>query len=501
MNETGTNVAAERFGRGRTASPDGDALRTADTTITYREMHETALRWAAALPQGRPGAPTVVGVLAGKTAPAYLGLLAALYSGATVVPLNPDFPAARLRQMLTLARVSALVVDDIGRERLPGILDGGEPLPVLDPARPPAGPGLAAPRPVCPVDAAYVLFTSGSTGNPKGVPISHASIAHYFGLLDQRYDFTPADVFSQTFDLNFDCAMFDLFCAWGAGATVQTIPPHEYRDLPRFLAEKRVTVWFSTPSAIALVRRLGGLGPGSMPGLRWSFFAGEALNCHDVEDWLAAAEKSTVENLYGPTELTVTITGYRWTPSTPEIAVNGLVPIGAMHPGHEHLLLGDGDVADDVEGELCITGPQLTTGYLDPADDRGRFLDRDGARWYRTGDRVRLLPGGVLTYLGRLDNQVQVQGWRVELAEVDHALRSGTGVQDAVTVAVPVDGSTELVSFYTGEPVAASELARRLRDFLPHGMIPKAFVNVSEFPLNANRKVDRRALADIAARR
>jgi acyl-coenzyme A synthetase/AMP-(fatty) acid ligase len=266
--------------------------------------------------------------------------------------------------------------------------------------------------------------------------------------------------------------------------------------MPGFVAERRMTVWFSTPSAISLIRRMGGLAPGALPSLRWSFFAGEALRASDVEDWRAAASSSVVENLYGPTELTVTITGHRWDPATsPALCVNGLVPIGAVHPGHDHLLVTPDGEIDDTEGELCVTGPQLTTGYLDPADDTGRFLERDGRRWYRTGDRIRVRPGGELVYLGRLDSQVQVMGWRVELAEVEHAVRGCPSVEDAVAVPRTADAGTELVVFYTGQRTAPTELARQLRRVLPAGMLPRQYRHVDELPLNSNRKVDRGALA------
>jgi non-ribosomal peptide synthetase component F len=346
-----------------------------------------------------------------------------------------------------------------------------------------------------------MLFTSGSTGRPKGVPITHGSTHHYFQLLDKRYDFHPADGFSQTFDTNFDCAMFDMFCAWGAGASLHPVPAAAYRDLPAFFAERGLSVWFSTPSAIALTRRMGGLRPAAMPTLRWSLFAGEALRCDDADAWQRAADRSTVENLYGPTELTVTVTGHRWSPdSSPRLGSNGLVPIGRLHESHDLMLLDDdGRPHAGREGELCISGPQMASGYLDPADDRGRFLEHDGRTWYRTGDRVRRLTGGELLYLGRLDAQVQIQGWRVELAEIEHAVRACPGVEDAVAVTRPAHSSAELVVFYTGTPTPAAELARRLRDVLPHGMLPRLYHHLPEFPLNSNRKTDRARLAREAA--
>lgn len=179
--------------------------------------------------------------------------------------------------------------------------------------------------------------------------------------------------------------------------------------------------------------------------------------------------------------------------------MNGLVPIGSVHGGHDHILVApDGQVAE-AEGELCITGPQMTAGYLDPADDEGRFLPYDGRTWYRTGDRVRRLANGELLYLGRLDAQVQVQGWRVELAEVDHAISQCQGVDDAVTVTRETENGTELVVFYTGVPAAPAELARQVGKLLPRGMQPRHYRHVEEFPLNSNRKVDRGRLAGEAA--
>ncbi|WP_372504776.1 AMP-binding protein [Streptomyces lavenduligriseus] len=505
MDPTVDGTLSGRFARGLALAPDRPALHADGVDLTYRELHELALVRAGSLLAGLPGRPPAVGVLAGKGPTAYASLLAGLYSGVTVVPLQPAFPAARTRRMIEAAGVGALLADDDALPaltalhedgvRLPTLFaPGGQPMPALalDPDS-----ALKAPQPTRPGDIAYVLFTSGSTGRPKGVPVTHANTAHYFHLLDQRYDFGPHDVFSQTFDLNFDCAMFDLFCAWGAGAAVVPVPARAYARLPEFVAERGMTVWFSTPSAITLVRRTGGLAPGALGSLRWSFFAGEALGCKDAEDWTAAAPGAALENLYGPTELTITITAHRWTPGRQP---NDMVPIGAVHPGHDTLLLdpsgapGTGD-----EGELCIAGPQLTPGYLDPADDAGRFLEHDGRRYYRTGDRVRRADDGGWHYLGRKDAQVQVHGIRVELAEVDAAARTCPGVEDAVTVAVPVDGTVELAVFHTGEPVPPARFARHLRALLPAAVVPRAYHHLDTLPLNANRKTDRRKLASRAA--
>lgn len=281
-----------RFLRGLDLDPDRPAVRADGTDTTYRELHERALVLAGSLLAGLPEPRGAVGVLAGKGPSAYAALLAGLYSGVTVVPLQPGFPAARTRRMAEVAGVTALLADDDALPALTALHTEGVTLPTLFAPGGHPQPALAAdpdsalktPMPARPSDIAYVLFTSGSTGRPKGVPVTHANTAHYFGLLDERYDFGPEDVFSGTFDLNFDCAMFDLFCAWGAGATLVPIPPRAYARLPEFAAGHGLTVWFSTPSAITLVRRTGGLGPGVLASLRWSFFAGEALSRRDAED-------------------------------------------------------------------------------------------------------------------------------------------------------------------------------------------------------------------------
>lgn len=507
VNSLSANSLSARFLRGLAISPDRCAVGDADGVLSYRAVHRLALCWAGTLLARPPVRPRAVGVLA-SGARGYVGVLAALYAGAAVVPLEPDFPVARTARMIDAAGVSALIVDARGRDLVPGLLAERPDLIVLCvDGLAPGGAGvvpdpasaLDGPEPVGGSDTACVLFTSGSSGGPKGVPVSHAGAAHYFDVLDARYDFTRDDVFSQTFGLTFDCALFDLFCAWGAGASVVRVPATAYRDLPAFVADRRISVWFSTPGTIGVVRSTSGLSPGSLPSLRWSLFAGEALLCRDAADWARAAGNSRLENLYGPTELTVTITAYRWAGDrSAAAAVNGVVPIGAVHPGHRYLLLDHRGRPCADEGELCVSGPQAISGYVDAEDDRDRFLRLDDRSWYRTGDRVRRLVDGELAYLGRIDTQVQVRGWRVEPAEVEHALRGCEGVLDAAVVGVSTGRTAELVAFHTGLPRSPVVLARRLAAVLPRGMVPRHYRHLPELPRNANGKVDRGALARTA---
>lgn len=407
------------------------------------------------------------------------------------VPLNPEFPAERTLAMISAAELDALIVDADGARALAELGELG--LPVI---AEPTGTPLTAPLPAALADVAYILFTSGSTGRPKGVPVLHRNVDAYLRFVHDRYAFTAHDVFSQTFDLTFDLAMFDLFCGWGSGGTVVSVPSRSIGSLPAFLAEHQVTVWFSSPSVISLVRRLGQLRPASLPSLRWSLFCGEPLLAHDAADWLAAAPASEVENLYGPTELTISCSVHRWDPQrSPALCVTDIVSIGTVHPGMRYLLHDAEGSPGARSGELCMAGEQLFPGYLDQADDAGRFVTHGGQAWYRTGDLVRELPGGELAYLGRRDSQVKIRGIRVELSEVEWALRRVEGVADAVAVAV----AGQLVAFCLGRRRPLVELAEELAAFLPRALLPRRFVFLAEFPLNANRKTDRKALAAHAA--
>jgi len=509
----------EWFMCGLAAAPDGTALRIGDRSWTYAQMHEMALSWAGTLQAASPGRLGAVGVLASQTPECYIGVLAALYAGAVAVPLSPTFPAERTAAMAVAASVDAFVADGRGADLLGRTSLAGQ-RPVLVPDTNATGPAAASihnqpsralthPSAVRPGDVAYVLFTSGSTGRPKGVPVSHGNVDQFLRFNQQRYGFTPADVCSQTFAATFDLAMFDMFMAWGAGATLESTPVHAFVALAEFIERKKMTVWFSVPSAISVARRRGALRPGSLPSLRWSLFCGEALMRQDAEDWQRSADRSTLENLYGPTELTIACSSYRWQPEhSPSRCRNDVVPIGAIYPSLRYVLIDQDGQPDPAGGELCVTGPQMFSGYLDPSDDENRFLAYEGSRWYRTGDRVRLdgagpgetgAAGAVLQYLGRVDHQVKIRGYRVELAEIEHAARALPGILQVVAVPVRYQGIMELAIFYNGSHLTPADVTVALARSLPDYMVPRWAWRMDDLPLNANRKVDRPALADMAA--
>ncbi|MEU6426895.1 amino acid adenylation domain-containing protein [Microbispora sp. NPDC046973] len=507
----------EWFLDGLARDPGGPALRVHAVTLSYAEVDRRARAWAAALTEGGR-APRRVGLLANKSPEAYIGLLATLYAGAAAVPLGLEAPAERNAEIARTAGVDCLVVDAGGAAQAARVAEAAGVRVVLAadaavgvragvPVRVPGDDDADSFRPPSgrtPQDVAYVLFTSGSTGRPKGVPIAHRNVSAFLRASLPRYDVGPGDRFSQVYDLTFDLAMFDIFMAWGSGACVCALTRLQALDPARYVRSYGLTLWHATPSLVNAVRARGALAPGSLAGLRYAVFCGEPLPVETARAMRAAAPDAALDNIYGPTELTIACTAYRWPAGEPLDWEGETVPIGYPNDGMDFLMLGPDAEPDQRTGELCMTGPQMFRGYLDPANDAGRFHQADGRTWYRTGDRVRLDDKAGLVHLGRDDSQVKIQGYRVELAEVEHALREAAPGCDPLVFALDDETGTVLVAFVAGggaDTAALAELAARLADRLPPYMLPRHLWPLEEMPLNRNGKADRAALRERALRR
>jgi amino acid adenylation domain-containing protein len=356
----------------------------------------------------------------------------------------------------------------------------------------------------CSPDAiAYVLFTSGSTGTPKGVKVSHRNVRHYIDWATTRYRVTEADRLSQMFDMTFDVSVHDMFVAWEHGACLCCPSQKEMIKPGRFIKDARLSMWFSVPSTAVLMKRFGELKPDMYPNLRWSLFAGEALPMSVVESWSCAARNTVIENIYGPTELTIGCTAYRWhADRSLAECEQGTVPIGEPLDGLEAMIVDEHlhEVAPGVDGELMMTGPQLSLGYWQEEELTARaFVTPPGKDrvFYRTGDRVRRSQlGKPIMYLGRIDNQVKILGHRVELGEIEAVIRQETGVDGVVAIGWPRTerGADAIEVFLQADSIDVDTLRARLRASFPSYMVPREFRLLSCFPLNANGKYDRRAL-------
>jgi non-ribosomal peptide synthetase component F len=279
------------------------------------------------------------------------------------------------------------------------------------------------------------------------------------------------------------------------------VPARALAAPAHFIRNHRITWWFSVASVAMLLARQGVLRPGVFSSLKVSLLCGEPLPVRSAAAWAAAAPSSTLHNVYGPTETTMELAFHRFDPT--EAARRGVVAIGVPFADHAHVLLDDAgaEVVGEGQGELYVSGPQLAVGYWkDPDRTAQAFvtLPARAGRWYRTGDLVERDACGVYHFVSRVDFQVKLRGHRIELGEVEAALREAVRSDLAVVIPHPFDGANAqgLVAFAVGEPRGDGELRAALAARVPASMIPDRFVWLDTLPLNANRKVDRGALAD-----
>jgi amino acid adenylation domain-containing protein len=506
------------------------ALDFGDHAVTYGELGEIALRIAGTIEGGGADATDSpwIGMLVNKSIQGYAAILGILLSGRGYVPLSCSTPISRLAEMITRSGTRVLIVDDDGARLLPALLKRiDRKLTVCvaagnaDNARIEALeseftshtflPVSEVPKNIDSVERmvkrdtpAYLLFTSGSTGRPKGVMVSHGNVQHFLHAVANQYSLSSADRFSQNFDFTFDLSVFDIFVTLEVGGCI-CVPSEGDKVLPRrYISRSRLTVWFSVPSAVTKMQDTRQLSPGAFSGLRYSLFCGEALIVKVARLWHEAAPNAALINLYGPTEATVYCTAHTWDARTRALGDEQIVPIGSALPGLYTRILGERmrRVADAEVGELWIGGPQVALGYLDsPSENAYRFLldDQTGERLYRTGDRVfSRSDADCLHFVGRVDHQLKINGYRVELGEVEQALRACSASANVVAAPWPPEGPYEklIAVFDAGVKDALDDarLLRELKDRLPAYMLPAEIVYLHPLPLNGNGKIDRLAV-------
>lgn len=504
------------FNQSLKLNPDRDALFVNETSYSYRELDQQVGKISRVL---NTTSSIRVGIFAARSLSSYAGIMASLKSGMAYVPLNPKFPSSRNSQIQSIAELNTFVVDEksvssiqelmkqkagrctiifpeMNHNSIPENLHKGHNVYAKEQLTDYSGT-------VVELDSssiAYILFTSGSTGVPKGVPVSHGNVTSYVEYQRDRYNFNPNDRFSQTFDLTFDPSVHDLFMCWDTGASLYCIPESELMAPAKFITNHKLTIWYSVPSIAQFMHRFKMLKPGRFPNIRYALFSGEALPKNIAVAWQAAAPNADLENLYGPTEATINITHYRLPKDVKDIdSVNGIVSIGKAFETQNYCLIDDKYEVIDSEGELCVSGSLVTEGYLNnPEKTAEQYIRIEGLEgvWYRTGDLVREQKG-LLYYLTRIDFQVKVRGYRVELDEVSLAVSQVTGASVVCSLPWPVkDGVADSIyTFVNSEHEHQKELIlEHLADKLPNYMIPKELIFVDDIPLNANGKIDRKEL-------
>ena len=507
-------------------TPEAIAVRRGEDSLGYGELEHRSNRLARALlAEGvMPGNP--IGLHMKKTPDAIVALFGILKAGACVVPVMPGTPPLRFRDIAEQCDMRWVIGDEEACRRLGGeVLDSGsiECVVVAD------GPGQALeglavrrvglaeaeaaqssePPVVATIDSdlAYVLFTSGSTGSPKGVMLSHRAVLTFVNWATHEFGIRGEDRLSNHAPLNFDLSTFDIYGAIGAGASV-TLIPEGIAMFPTRLAElierAGITVWYSVPSVLALLVTRARLDRFDLSALRVVLFAGEVFPVKYLRELMLAVPRPRYANLYGPTETNVCT--FHEVQRPPDLGAPP-IPIGRPCPNTRTVVLDErGDPVSAVGGEglLYVGGSCLMDGYYGrPAETRAAFalnpLTREREeRLYCTGDWVSIDAGGDYLFLGRRDHMVKVGGYRIELGEIETALYAHAGVREAAAVAMPDEllGNRIVAVVVPADPgLDEQDLRRHCSAVLPRYMIPQEIRFRDALPRTSTDKIDRPRLA------
>jgi amino acid adenylation domain-containing protein len=494
-------------------SPDQIAVVDATSTLTYRQLDTRSARIAAGLRSLGVGPGDRVAIAAEKSVTSVAALYGIMRTGAAYVPIDPLAPPMRAGGIIRDAECRALCVDSAAAGSLVG-KDGGDLPPILGVEDGVAGAALTSsdldaldPDPRidgCESDLAYILYTSGSTGVPKGVMLTHRNALSFVEWTVDRFGVRADDRLSSHAPFHFDLSVFDIYGAALAGATLDLLTSAERSfgaEMTQAVATRGITVWYSVPSALVLM--CDAAAPEDVQSLRVVLFAGEVFPMKHLRRLRGLVPNAMLGNLYGPTETNVCT--YHVVPDELPGDDDRPLPIGKACENQEVFALDENlkPVAHGDVGELWVRGPTVMKGYWGDPERTARVLQQNPLHerfpdpTYRTGDLVRRTPDDVFEFLGRRDHQIKVRGYRIELGEIESALVSHPAVREAAVVAVPDErAGARLIGFVVSiKDVDELELKRHCRDRLPRYMIPTSLVIGSELPHTSTGKIDRQALA------
>jgi amino acid adenylation domain-containing protein len=489
-----TATFATLFAARALQAPQAVALSFEGVAVGYGELDARANRLAHELRALGVGPGVPVGLCLERGPELAVALVAIQKAGGAYVPLDPGFPAERLAYMLADSAAPVVVTSGDAAADVT-VPDGVKVLDLgADAARIAAQPATAPASVAAPEDPAYIIYTSGSTGRPKGVAISHGALVNFLRSMQREPGLAADDVVAAVTTISFDIAGLELYLPWLVGARVELVSREHAADgalLAQRLAESGATVLQATPATWRLLLEAGWQGDARLRAL----CGGEALS-RELADALLPKVRE-LWNLYGPTETTIWSTAERVQPGRGAIGIGRPIDntrVYVVDAGGEPVPVG-------VPGEIWIGGAGVALGYHRRDDlTAERFVQRFGARVYRTGDLGRWRADGRLEHLGRIDHQVKIRGFRIELGEIEAVLASHAAVKQCVVLARDAaPGDARLVAYvvyHPGEELTVTDVRRFLRRQVPDYMVPSVIVALDAIPLTPNGKIDRAAFPD-----
>ena len=486
------------------STPEAIAVESESERLSYGDLDRLSNRLAHRLRARGVGPEVMVAVCCDRSIAMVVGFLGALKAGGAFVPIDPTYPEARIRLILEEAKPPVLVTRPHLADRLSGwgdVVELDDSMEVLSGA-PETPPEVAD----APDRIAYVIFTSGSTGRPKGILLEHGGLSNVVDHSNRLFEIGPSSRVLQFAAIGFDVCVWEVFMALTAGATLTLSTQRSLfalMRLPEMLRDRRITVALLPPSLLAVIPAK------DLPHLRTVVAVGERCTHENVARW---SPGRSFFNGYGPAEGTITVSVYRADAAdTGEKARPLGPPIGRPLPNVRLYVLDERlePVPVGETGELCVGGVAVARGYLDrPELTAERFVADPfspvkGGRLYRTGDMARFLPDGNLEFVGRMDDQIKIRGFRVELGEIEAVLRTLDEVVSAAVVAAGEEARKRLVAFFqtdpdVGEGDLSESLRRELEGLLPDYMVPSTLCRLETLPRSPNGKIDRKALVRCA---
>lgn len=474
--------------------PERNAVFVAEQYYSYQRLWELVDFIYRQIPTDKTY--QTIGIYCNNDIFTYASILAVNLYGAAYVPLNQKFPAVRNKNYIEQCALKLILSSSESVELTMISKDVKVIFTKVDNHEITKRPFQFTSYKKTEQPISYILFTSGTTGIPKGVPVSHSNANYFFNFFLSNYDFNEKDRFLQVYELTFDGSVFSFFMPLLVGACCYVLPDEGIKvfKIPEYLKNFNITVVILVPSVLRYIEQY--IDVFLFPALRYSFFAGEALFYELVMRWKKSLPNGNIHNFYGPTETTILCTRYEFDEKkSNEESINGIVPLGKLFEGMSFMIVDENNQPID-KGELCIAGHQVISGYLNN-QNQDRFFIRDSVRYYKTGDMVSLNKNGNLIFYGRTDRQVKINGFRVELGEIENTISNYTKTNVVVMCNSSENNMNKLIAYIETKTINENSLIEELRTFLPNYMIPQNFIPIEKFALNLNGKIDREKFKNI----